>query len=76
MGGRDGSDRWDGGLARGWRDEWRADIWRRAYRGIYMLKTEPVVDFVLALFKYSDHKYIVSITKSLFFFNFAELFIC
>jgi len=40
-------------------EELLADIWRSAYRGIYilhMLKTEPVVDVVLALLKYSDHK--------------------
>ena len=64
--GRDGSDGWDAGLDKGWRDGWRADIWRRVYRGIYilhMLKTEPVVDVALALFKHCDNNSSVSITK-------------
>ena len=49
----DGTEGWLG--MEGWGS---ADIWRSAYRGIYilhMLKTEPVVDVVLSLFKYSEH---------------------
>ena len=79
VGGNDGSDGSDPRLDKRWRDGGRADIWRRVYRGIYilhMLETEPLVDVALALFKHRDNNSTVSIAESMLSLNPAKLFIC